>query len=95
MNRLDTYEELLEYFQKEHAISPDDQRWIDAIVTLDLWKKMIQAPSIMDDELLAMIEMVHTYKDKSSGWFALALLINNWINENAISAPTIFSWNPR
>ncbi|WP_110518069.1 hypothetical protein [Herpetosiphon llansteffanensis] len=92
---VDTYAGLMRYFQSMQAINPLDPRWESGIASLETWNTLNQSTPVNQTALLALIQTIHTYKDQGSGWFALALFINNWLNQHHINAPTIFEWNPR
>ncbi|MBM7844601.1 hypothetical protein [Herpetosiphon giganteus] len=92
---LDSYAGLRTYFQSMYAIDPQDLRWNAALTSLETWHEFSQTSPINQTALIALIQTINIYKHQSSGWFALALLINTWINNQAINAPTIFEWNPR
>ncbi|XSG77154.1 hypothetical protein ACP8Y2_09100 [Herpetosiphon llansteffanensis] len=85
----------MRYFQSMQAINPLDPRWESGIVSLEAWNMLCQSTPINQTVLLVLIQAIHTYKHQGSGWFALALFINNWINQHNINAPTIFEWNLR
>ncbi|KPL91419.1 hypothetical protein SE18_01835 [Herpetosiphon geysericola] len=56
-------------------------RWNAALTSLETWHELRQASHINQAALIALIQTINSYKHQSSGWFVLALLINNWIND--------------
>ncbi len=92
---INTYDDLLAYFQSMASIYPDDQCWTEGIHVLIRWREFMDRSTINPDDLTPLIITIRQYMNQGSGWFDIALRINAWINEHHIPAQTIFDWNPR